>query len=98
MVKTMRNSSLYIALSGRASELEKAKPKLEHTFSSLFEDSAKRVSEIKEEINGEFIYEIKTPIMNDENVTKEFFENLEVLLYELIDFNPHFTQFRRVDA
>ncbi len=98
MVNAMRESSLHVALVGSKSELDdKAKNKIEYTFNSLFESSAKKVSETTASTMNEIIYEVKTPIVKDDYMTKEFYENLEVLLYELIDFNPHFTQFRRVD-
>lgn len=98
MASTMRNSSLYVALSGKQSELnEKTKDRIKHAFESLFEDSAQKVSQTVDSTTVEIIYELKTPVVHDEHMTKEFYENLEVLLYELMDFNAHFTQFRRVD-
>lgn len=98
MANAMRNSSLHIALSGTDSELDvKTRKKIKHTFENLFESSAEEVSDTVDSTVGEIIYEIRTPIVQDEYMIKEFFENLEVLFYELIEFNPHFTQFRRVD-
>lgn len=100
MIKTMRESSLHISISGTKSELDNnAKEKIEHTFKSLFNELANKVSEADDSIERitEIIYEIKTPIIQDPSMTGEFFENLEVLFYELIDFNPHFTKFRRVE-
>lgn len=98
MKQAMRDSSLHIAISGSESELDnEMKNKIEHTFKSLFDDSTRKISETKSSTVNEIIYELKTPVVHDEHMTKEFYENLEVLLYELIDFNPHFTQFRRVD-
>lgn len=99
MVNAMRNSSLHIALSGTDSELDdKARNKIKYTFESLFDDSAEEVSDTEDSTISEIIYELRTPVVQDEYMTKEFYENLEVLLYELIEFNPHFTQFRRVDS
>lgn len=99
MVKAMRNSSLHIALSGKASDLDdKIKKKIDYTFNSLFEDSSEIVSSVEVTTEGELIYEIKTPVVNDKDITREFFENIEVLLDELTEFNPHFTQFKRVDS
>lgn len=97
MSKVMRNSSLYVALNGRDRELIASREKIEKVFSELFEDSAKLVSESHEEFNGEFIYEIKTPIVNDEEMTKDFFGSLEVMFEELIEYTPYFTKFRRVE-
>lgn len=97
---TMRNSSLYIFISGKESELgDKAKEKMEHTFKSLFSELATKVSDERDKVEQviEIVYEIKTPIIQDESLVKEFFENLEILLDELSEFNPHFTQFRRVN-
>lgn len=95
----MRDSSLHIALSARESGLcKESQDKIKHTFESLFKDSADLVSIVKVSSDSEIIYELRTPIVHDESMTKEFFENLEVLFYELIDFDPHFTQFRRVDV
>lgn len=96
---TMRDSSLHIALSAKEGELCKdSQDKIKHTFESLFKDSSDLVSLVTVASDSELIYEIRTPIVHDESMTKEFFENLEVLLYELIDFDPHFTQYRRVDV
>lgn len=99
-MNSMRDSDIYIAISAGDSEINKnVKCKIEHTFKELFGNNARKVSEVKDSSNGEIeiIYEINTPVVQENHITKEFYENLEVLLYELIDFNPHFTQFRRVD-
>lgn len=98
MVNIMRNSSLYVSISAKESELDKnSKNKIKHTFKDLFEESAKLVSEISYSSESELIYEIKTPVIQDDQLTKELYENLEVMFYELAEYNPHFTQFRRVD-
>lgn len=97
MVKHMRNSSLFVALNGSMSELSKSEKTFEKIFLELFEDTAELVSKAGESLAGEFIYEIKTPVFNEEELTKDFFGSLEVLFDELIEFDPYFTQFRRVD-
>lgn len=99
-MNNMRDSDIYIAISIKDSEINKnLRYKIEHTFKDLFRNNAKKISDVKDSSNGEteIIYEINTPVVQENHITKEFYENLEVLLYELIDFNPHFTQFRRVD-
>lgn len=99
-MNNMRDSDIYVAISCKDSEINKnVRYKIEHTFKDLFGNNAKKVSEVKDSSDGEteIIYEINTPVVQENHMTKEFYENLEVLLYELIDFNPHFTQFRRVD-
>lgn len=97
MVKHMRNASLYVALNGSMSELSKSEDRFGKIFLELFEDKAELVSKAGEELAGELIYEIKTPVFNDEELTRDFFGSLEVLFDELIEFDPYFTQFRRVD-
>lgn len=98
MVKAMRDSSLHITLNGVARELNESKSNIEKIFAELFEESAVLVSDARGDLEAEIIYEIKTPVVNDDEMTKEFFSSLEVLLDELKEFNPHFTQFRRVDV
>lgn len=100
VVRTMRDSSLYIAISGSVNMLDKpTKERIELVFSDIFNNSAKKVSEVEVDVDGdsEMIYEIPTPIIKDDILVKEFFEDLEVLLEELKDFKPHFTQFKRGD-
>lgn len=92
----MRASSLYIAIVGTADELnDKTKEKINLAFEDIFDGKVKKISDVKEDLDNEVIYEVFTPVVNDEALTKEFFEGLEILLEELREFDPHFTQIRR---
>lgn len=98
MINGAQNSKLHIVITGAANEIDdKVKSKVNHIFNSLFNESAKKVSEVSESRDVELIYEVQTPVFKDEYIMKEFYENLEVLLDELKDFHPHFTQFKGVD-
>ena len=94
----MRESSLYIALAGTISSLDnKAKAEVENVFKDVFNEAAVKLSDIQESGEVELVYEIQTPVIKDDTLVKEFYENLEVLLEELKEHNPHFTQFKRED-
>lgn len=98
MIKNMRESSLHVAVAGNLTNLDKKRrDKVESVFKDIFASSASKISEAEEENEVELVYEIKTPIIKDENLLQEFYENLEVLLEELREFTPHFTQFKRGD-
>ena len=97
MIKDMmQTSSLFIASFGKTSEIdENSKKKIEKTFQSLFEEQFELVSKTKDKEVQELIYELKTPIMR--SLLPDFFEKVEILLYELVEFKPHFTKFRSVN-
>lgn len=97
MANGIINSDLYISVEGDSSLLDKKEQeKIEKVFKRLFKDSSRKVSETKVEQHVEIIFGIKTPIMREENSTREFFEKLEALLEALKENNPHFTQFKGV--
>lgn len=98
MINGTGDSSLHVVITGPTSEIDdNVKDKINGTFNSLFNDLAKKVLEMNESEDVELIYEVQTPVFKDGYIAREFYENLEVLLDELKDFNPHFTQFRGVD-
>ena len=97
MIKnTIQTSSLFIAFFGKTSEIDaNSKEKIEETFKSLFGEQVELVSNTKDKEVQELIYELKTPVMR--NLIPDFFEKVEILLYELVEFKPHFTKFRSVN-
>lgn len=104
MLGNMRSSSVFISIRDTVVNLdERASGKIEEVFYELFseEDSKgyKRVSDTTVAEVREIIYEILTPVLKDDGLNVDFYENLEVLLEELSEYNAHFTQFddRRVD-
>lgn len=98
MVKLMRDSSMYVAIIGTRSELDdKSLKKIDSVFQEIFANSATIVSDIKEDVDCEIIYEILTPVIKDDILVKDFFGDLEILFEVLQDYNPHFTQFKRGD-
>lgn len=89
------NSNIYISFRGESSLFDdKTKDQINKTFNGLFEETSNKISDLKVNETTEIIYEIKTPIMKEENIMREFFEKLEILLESLNDYNPHFTQFK----
>lgn len=96
MIKdTIQTSSLFIAFFGKTSEIdENSRRKIEETFKCLFDEQVKLVSNTKDKEVQELIYELSTPVMR--NLIPDFFEKVEILLYELLEFKPHFTKFRSV--
>lgn len=94
-------SSLHLAIISNTYEFTKDKEKrVNYVMESLFPEQNKVVSRVSgksSDSNIELIYEIQRPVFNEETATKEFYENLEILLEELREYNPHFTQYRRVD-
>lgn len=98
MVKAMRNSDLHIAVAGSETILDSnARKKISSAFSDVFEGSAKKVSDVIEANFVELVYEVKAPVVNDSELIQEFFESLEIVLDELAEFNPHFTQLKHGD-
>lgn len=92
-----KKHSLHVVITSSSSELDKKnETKINDVFSELFNNSYKLVSRVQDSSIIELIYEVQTPIFDDEDMAKEFYENLRVLLEVLQDYNPHFTQFRRV--
>ena len=98
MVKVMRNSDLHIAVAESEAVLDsKARQKIDSAFSDVFEGSAKKVSDVTEAHFVELVYEVKAPVVNDNELVQEFFESLEIVLDELAEFTPHFTQLKLGD-
>ena len=96
MVKTMRDSNLYIAIEAKTEELTiSRKEEVHKVFEEIFESSFEVVSDVTESDTVEVVYSIRTPIVKDDVLAKEFYENLEILLEELEEYYPHFTQFNR---
>ena len=95
MKDTIQTSSLFIAFFGKTSEIDNnSREKIENTFRCLFGEQVELVSNTQDKEVQEFIYELKTPVMR--NLIPDFFEKVEILLYELVEFKPHFTKFRSV--
>lgn len=94
-------SSLHLAIISSTYDFNKEKEKrAQYVIDSLFPESNSIVSKVEGDgsySNIEIIYEIQKPVFSDENTSREFYENLEVLLEELKEYYPHFTQYRRVD-
>lgn len=96
MVKAMRDSNLYIAIEAKTEELTiSRKEEVHKVFEEIFESSFEVVSDVTESDTVEVVYSIRTPIVKDDVLVKEFYENLEILLEELEEYYPHFTQFNR---
>lgn len=98
MIRTVEDTSLYIAINGRESELDNsAKDKINSIFLKTFDDLAENISNVKGDYDIELVYEIKIPIMKNEVIMEEYFENLKSIFNELIDYNPYFTQLEKRD-
>lgn len=98
MENYIKNSSFYIAIGGDSNIFDKdTKNKIYNTFERIFENSFNKISDIHIGSESEMIYEIKTPVINDENLTVDFLKKTEKVLEELSEFNPHFTQYERGD-
>lgn len=94
---SLQASNLYIAIQGESSIFNKVSVKhIEKTFLEIFELS-KKVSDVEVDNYREIVYSINTPVLQDNSLSKDFYSDLEILLCELKDYNPHFTQYRRVD-
>lgn len=95
MERRIINSKLYISFRGDSSLFDDiTKKEIEKTFKCLFKETSSKLSDLKSDEITEIIYEIKTPIIKEETLMREFFEKLEVLLESLSDYNPHFTQLK----
>lgn len=100
MIKTTVESSIHVAFFGKLSELnDKSFEKIKKTFKRLFGSQALMVSNVEDvsEQVKEIVYEIKTPIIQDENMLRDFFDKLESLFNELKDFSPCFTSYTKPD-
>lgn len=96
MIKSMRKSSLYIAITGDSEDLTSSeKSRIKTLFSGLFEKSARKVSDVAESKFAEIVYEVDKPLLRDKESLEEFFSSLEVALEELKEYNPHFTHFKK---
>ena len=98
MINNTFPSDLQVALFGRRSELdENSRKKIEDTFYSLFEDQATLVSDTHDyaEQVDELIYNIRTPIIQDDEMMRDFFSNLEILFEELTENRPYFTNYSK---
>ena len=87
------NSNLHIAIQGDISIFtHKNEAHIERTFKEIFETS-KKISDVSADDYREIVYSINTPLLKDDKYLDEFYSDLEILLDELKDYNPHFTQF-----
>lgn len=99
MNKNIRDSSVYISISSNTATIdESVKDYIDSIFKELFNSSAHKISDISAGSDTEIVYEIMSPIIDNDSIVKEFFENMEILLEELKDYNPHFTQHKRGDS
>lgn len=93
----IQDSKIYIAIQGESSIFnEKAVTHIKNAFLEIFENSEK-VSDVDVDEYREMVYSINTPVLQDNSLFKDFYSDLEIILYELKEYNPHFTQYRRVD-
>lgn len=87
------NPKLHIAIQSNVEVLSSLSMlKIEHTFKDIFPDY-KKVSDVSTEEKREIVFAINTPFLNRNEDLKEFFSDLEILLDELKEYEPYFTQF-----
>lgn len=53
------------------------------------------ISEATSDQHVEIIYEVKTPVMKNDDILDKFYKDLRFVFSELSDYNPHFTQFKK---
>ena len=91
-------SNMYIAISGNDTDLDEKNIKhVDKVFNEILEGQCNVVSDIQHKDVIEIVYEIKIPMISDNGIIREFYESLEILLDELSEFEPHFTQFEKGD-
>lgn len=87
------NSNLYIAIQGSIEMFTKEnEAHIYKTFKEIFETS-KKVSDVSADDYREIIHSIITPLFKNDKFFEELYSDLEILLEELKEYNPHFTQF-----
>ena len=93
-----KESSIYIALSGASLAFnENERERAFKAIKSVFGTNVKKVSEVEESDIIEVVYQLQIPVLHDNSMLDEFFEDLEVILHEFEEYNAHFTQFKRGD-
>lgn len=93
------DSNLYISFRGDINLIdEESRKRIDNAFKRIFNTSFKKVSDPKSLYEVEIIYEVSTPIFKDDNSNKEFYKKLNKLFFDLEDYCPHFTQFKRGDG
>lgn len=92
-MESMINANLHIAIQGNVNIFTKENEKhINKTFKEIFETS-KKVSDVSADDYREIIYSINTPLFKNDKFFEELYSDLEILLDELKEYSPHFTQF-----
>lgn len=87
------SSNFYISIQGSVDIFDQVSINhITKTFEEIF-PKYEIVSDVSTEDYKEVIYSINTPLLKDGEALKEFYCDLEILLEELKEYNPHFTQF-----
>lgn len=96
MINNVKDSSIYIAIMNQKKEFDECdKSQIQLIFDDIFNNSCSKVLETEESHSFELIYEIKTPIIKNEVIMRDFYVKLEELFFRLEDYKPHFTQLQR---
>lgn len=93
MINIDRSTCLNIAINDEIS-LESGE-KIDLVFKELFGEAAHKILG-QEEDKVEVIYRINKPIGNNDEILKDFYQDLEILLEELREYRPYFTQVEEV--
>lgn len=92
-MESIINSNLHIAIQGSIEMFTKEnEAHIDRTFKEIFETS-KKVSDVSADDYREIIHSISTPLFKNDKFFEELYSDLEILLEELKEYNPHFTQF-----
>lgn len=96
MLDKVEKSSIHVALvSKRETINDYDKETIDYIFSEAFgEDHQNKVSEAVADHHVEIIYEVKTPIMKNDDIFDEFYKDLRFVFSELQEYSPHFTQLK----
>lgn len=89
--------NLFISVSGANDLLDtNAQETIYDTFDKIFGNSCSKIYDIKVDNHIEIVYEIKAPIITNNELIENFYDEIKQLLKELSDFNPHFTQHKTI--
>lgn len=93
------NSNLHLVLSSNSEDLcEVEERKVDYLLKDLFGQTFTKMARIDNSAEDvEIIYSIQKPVFTEHSIMKTFYFDLEILLEELREFNPHFTQLRGID-